>query len=98
MIEELRSPGAHRDDIDQNIPVEFAAVQQMRPQRRRSTHVMGNDHGPIEVPMRKHLGEHFSLNIERRALLRDFGGSAVSGHVVPVDMILQCKIRNNPMP
>src|SRR5438445_8900238 len=31
MIEELRSPRAHRDDIHQNIPLEVAAMQQMRP-------------------------------------------------------------------
>lgn len=31
MIEELRSPRAHGNDIHQNIPLEVAAMQQMRP-------------------------------------------------------------------
>src|SRR5688500_5322881 len=61
IVEELRPPGSHRDDIHQNIRVEVAAMQQMRSQRRRPAHVMGNDDRLLEAPVRKHLREDLSL-------------------------------------
>jgi hypothetical protein len=98
MIEELGSPGAHRDDIHQEVPIEVAAMQQVRPQRRRATQIMGDHDGPLDVPMRKHLGEYLALHIERRALLPAFVGSSVSGHIVPMDTPPPGEVRNHPMP
>src|SRR5258708_5894646 len=58
---------------------------------------MRNDNRSLEAPMHEHLGEYYSLHIERRALLRTFAGSPVPGHIVPMDMIAPCKVRNNSM-
>src|SRR3546814_10719970 len=70
MIEELRSPRAHRHHIHQNITVEVAIMQQMRQQRRRATHVMGNDHRLPKVPVREHLGEYLSRSEEHTSELQ----------------------------
>ena len=70
VIEELRPPGAEGNDVHQDVFLEIAAVQKMRPQRCCPAKVMGHDRGSFELPMIEHFGKDLALNVEGCALIR----------------------------
>ena len=51
VIKELRPPRPHRDDVNQNVALEVAPMQQMCTQRRRPAEIMRDNARVGEAPM-----------------------------------------------
>ena len=66
VIEEVRTPRPHRDDVHQDVLLEVTAVKQMRAQRGGAAEIVRDDGRMREFPVRQHFSEYLALNVERR--------------------------------
>lgn len=98
MVEEVRPPRAHGDDVHQHIAFEVASVQQMSAQGRRSAEIVRHHTGAVEPPMVEHESERLALNVERCALIPAHLGLSVAGHVVPMDVEPLGQRGDDPVP